>query len=95
MKKYKKIIKNNKSVPTWKNNFLYLVLWGQRTRYKRYYHPTVEIKNYNVLIDGQNFFDKPGCNDLITFERLRKIASGQEDDYTSACLLDYNYFKKY
>ena len=47
------------------------------------------------MIDGQNFFDKPGCNDLITYERLRKTARGQEDDYASACLLDYSYFRKY
>ena len=30
---------------------------AQRTSYKRYYLPTVEIKDYNVKIDGQNFFD--------------------------------------
>ena len=30
----------------------------QRTSYKRYCLPTREIKNYNVMIDGQNFFDQ-------------------------------------
>ena len=27
-----------------------------RTSYQRFYFPTREIKNYNVLIDGQNIF---------------------------------------
>ena len=30
---------------------------AQRIRVKRYYFPTIEIKKYNVMIDGQNFFD--------------------------------------
>ena len=29
----------------------------QQTSYKRYYLPTAEIKNYNVMIHGQHFFD--------------------------------------
>ena len=28
-------------------------------------------------------------------ENIRNIAAGQRDDYTTGCLLDYNYFKKY
>ena len=32
---------------------------GQRTSRKRYYLPNVEIKDYNVMIDGKNFFDQP------------------------------------
>ena len=32
---------------------------AKRTICKRYYLPTVEIENYNVMIDGQNFFDQP------------------------------------
>ena len=59
-----------------------------------YYLPTREIKNYNVIIDGQNFFDQPVRNDLITCDNIRKISTGQGHDYTAGCLLDYNYFKK-
>ena len=40
------------------------------------------------MIDGQNFFDQPVRNDLITYDSIR-------DDYTTGCLLDYNYLKKY
>ena len=47
------------------------------------------------MIDGQNLFDQPVNNNLITFDSIRKIAAGQGDDYTTACLLDYNYFKNH
>ena len=33
--------------------------------------------------------------DKITYENIRKIASGQGDDYATSCLLDYTYFKNY
>ena len=64
----------------------------QRTSDKRYYLPTREIKTYNVVIDGQNFFDQPVRNNIIIYDNIRKIATGQGDDYTTSCLLDYDYF---
>ena len=67
----------------------------QQTSYKRYHPLTVEIKNYNVMIDGKNFFDQPVRNDLITYDSMQKIVTDQGDDYTTGCLLDYNYFKKF
>ena len=67
----------------------------QRIRNKIYYIPNVEIKDYNVVIDRKNFFDQPVKNDKVTYENIRKIAIGQGDDYTTGCLLDYTYFKKY
>ena len=66
----------------------------QRTSHSGYYLPNVEIKNYNVMINGENFFDQPTKNNKVTYENFRKIAAtGQGDDYTSGCLLDYPYFK--
>ena len=47
------------------------------------------------MIHGKNFFDQPIRNDKVTYENIRKIAIGQGDDYTTGCLLDYTYFKKY
>ena len=47
------------------------------------------------MINGQSFFDQPVRNDLITYDNIHKIAKGQTDDYKTACLLDYNYFKNY
>ena len=66
-----------------------------RERYKQYYLATVEIKDYNVMIDGKNFFDQAIKNDLKAYDNIRKIAIGQGDDYTTGCLLDYPDFKKY
>ena len=34
-------------------------------------------------------------NDKVTYENIRKITIGQGDDYTTGCLLDFTYFKKY
>ena len=51
-----------------------------RTSSDEYYLPTVEIKDYNIMINGENVFD------------IRKIATGQGDDYTAGCLLEYSYF---
>ena len=55
----------------------------------------VEIKNYNVMTDGRNFFDQPVKSNLLTYDNIRKIATSQGDDYTTGCLLDYNYFNEY
>ena len=68
---------------------------AQRTSNKRYYIPNVEIKDYNVMIHGKNYFDQPINNMIKTYENIRKITIGQGDDYTSGCLLGYTYFKKY
>ena len=47
------------------------------------------------MIDGRNLFDQPRNNMFKTYGNIRKIATGQGDDYTAVCLLDYTYFKKY
>ena len=47
------------------------------------------------MIDGKKFFDQPVKTDKVTYENIRKIATGQGDDYTTGCLLDYIYFKNY
>ena len=41
------------------------------------------------------FFDQPVKNNLRTRKNTKKIPIGQGDDYTTGCLLDYNYFKDY
>ena len=32
---------------------------------------------------------------MRTYDNIRKIATGQGDDCTTGCLLDYNYFNNY
>ena len=60
---------------------------------KKYILPRGEINYYNILIDGINFYDQP-INDLIKqYDDVRKVSTGQGDNYTTGCLLDYAYFK--
>ena len=49
----------------------------------------------NVIIGGRSFFDQPIKLDLKTYVNIRKIATGQGDDCTTGCLLDYLYFKEH
>ena len=63
-----------------------------RTSSDEYYLPTIEIKEYNIMINGENVFDQPIKNNKVTYENIRKIATGQGEDYTTGCLLDYPYF---
>ena len=46
------------------------------------------------MIDGRNIFDQPINSMTKTYENIRKIATGQGDDYTTGCLLNYSYFKE-
>ena len=48
--------------------------------------PKVEIKDYNVMIDGINNFDQPTNTMNKTYENIRKIATGKGDYYTTGCL---------
>ena len=43
------------------------------------------------MINGENFFDQPIQNNKITYENIRKVATGKGDDYTTGSLLDNPY----
>ena len=61
--------------------------------YKKYFLLRVKIENYNIEIDGKNFYDQ-SINDLIKQNgKIREISTGQGDDYTSG-VLDFAYFEK-
>ena len=47
------------------------------------------------MIDGKNVFDQRIKSYIKKYENIPKITTGQGDDYTTGCLLDYNYFKKH
>ena len=66
---------------------------GDRQVHTGYYLPEVEIKDFNVMIDGKNVFNQLVKSDMKTYDNIWNIATDQGDDYTSGCLLDYNYFK--
>ena len=53
----------------------------------------MKIKNYNIEIDGRNFYHQPIDDSFKQYNEIRKISTGQGDDYTTGCLLDFAYFK--
>ena len=46
------------------------------------------------MIDGRNFFDQPINSMSKTYKNIRKISTGNVDNYTTGCLLGYSYFKE-
>ena len=50
---------------------------AHRTSYNRYIHPIIEIKDYNVIIDGQSFFDQAAKNNLRAYDNIRKTGTDQ------------------
>ena len=53
------------------------------------------IKNYNIIINGKNFYDQAIDSDIKRYEQITKLTTGQSEDYTAGCLLDYNYIKNH
>ena len=55
----------------------------------------IKTTHYNFMIDGRNCFDQTVKNGLWTKDNISEIATGQSNDYTTVCLLDYPYFEEY
>ena len=64
---------------------------SKRFKARRYYLPKGIIDNYNVIINGKNFYDQAIDSDIKRYEEIRKLTTGQGEDYTTGCLLDYDY----
>ena len=62
--------------------------------YRKYFLPRLRIKNYNIEIDGRNFYDQPINDSIKQYDEVRKVSTGQGDDYTTGCLFDFGYFEK-
>ena len=80
--------------PTFTNvNRLFILTFeneNDRTSFSKYYLPKVEIKDFNVLIDGKPFFEIPVKN-KEAYEQ--SIEMSKNNNYTAVNLLDYEYFK--
>ena len=61
---------------------------------KNIFFQRVKIDNYNIEIDGRNFCDQPINDSIRQYDEVRKISTGQGDDYATGCLLDFVYFEK-
>ena len=64
-----------------------------RTSFSKYYTPSVEIKDFNVLIDSKSFFDVPIKSKEKTCKK--NIEMSKNNDYTTGNLLDYDYFSNH
>ena len=63
-----------------------------RDSFSHYYVPNVRIKEFNVLIDRESFFDLPVKNEEKAYEKIMEMTNN--NDYTTGSLLDSAYFKK-
>ena len=60
---------------------------------RRYYFRKGIIDKHNIIINVKNFCDQAVDSDIKQFEEIRKLTTGQGEDYTTGCLLDYDYIK--
>ena len=60
--------------------------------FSNYYLRSVEIKNFNVFIDGISFFDLPVKNEEEAYKKIIEMSTN--NDYTTGNLLHFAYFKK-
>ena len=63
--------------------------------FNKYFLPKIKIKKYNVEIHGRNFYDQAINDSIKQYDEIRKISTGQGDDYTTGCLLDFAYFENH
>ena len=68
---------------------------AKRSKAKRYYVPKGIIKNCNVIINEKNFSGQPIDSGIKQYEDIRKLTTRQGQDYTTGCLLDYDYIKNH
>ena len=66
-----------------------------RNSQQKYYLPRNDLNEYNVIIDGRNFYDNPIENGIEKYRELKKVMIGKGEDDTTGSLLDFNYFKKH
>ena len=64
---------------------------GQR----KYYLPRIDLKKYNVIIDGSNFYVNPIERNIEKYRESKKVMIGKGEDYTTGSLLDFNYFNEH
>ena len=48
----------------------------------KYFLPRVKIENYNIEIDGSNFYDQAINDSIKQYDEVRKVSTGQGDDFT-------------
>ena len=64
-----------------------------RDSFSHYYVPKVQIKDFNVLIDGKKFFYLPVKNEEEAYKKIIDM-SNDNNNYTTGDLLDFSYHKE-
>ena len=64
-----------------------------RDNHRKHFLPRVYISLYNVLVGDKTFYSQLANDQIKKYDEIRKIATGQRDDYTTGFLLDYQYFR--
>ena len=99
-KKYKKYIRErlDASVQVVHTLFVFPYMRGANltteNSYDKYFLQRLKIGNYNIEIDGRNFYDQSTNDSIKQYDEIKKISTGQGDDYTTGCLWDFAYFIK-
>ena len=83
--------------PTFTNvNRLFVLAYqnaNDRQSFSTFYLPRVMVKDFNVKLDKLAFFNLPIKTEEEAYEKIIDISRNNE--YTTANLLDYDYFKNY
>ena len=48
-----------------------------------------------MTINGKSFYDQPIDSDIKRYEEIRKLTTGQSENYTTGCLLHYDVIKNH
>ena len=67
----------------------------KRFKTKRYYLPKNIMKNFNVTINGKELLWPSNWIWYKTYEEIRNLTTGKDEDYTTGCFLDYGYIKNH
>ena len=67
---------------------------ADQNSHKRYYLPRIEIKDYNALTDGRNFFNQNVNASITRYTELLKLTTGRSEGYSTGCLIDYDWYLK-
>ena len=60
--------------------------------HRRYLLRRVNIKDYNILIYGRNFYDQNISDNITRYNELIKLTAGKAEDYSTGCLIDYDFY---
>ena len=62
---------------------------------RRYYLTKVIVKTYNVIINRINFYEQATDSDIKSYKEIKRLTTGQGEDYSTGCLLNYDFIKNH